>query len=43
MSLGQVLNLMGNPGRQIYVTPVTDAESGKVLGIIRMHDILNAH
>jgi arabinose-5-phosphate isomerase len=43
MSLGQVLNLMENPGRQIYVTPVTDAESGKVLGIIRMHDILNAH
>jgi arabinose-5-phosphate isomerase len=43
MSLGQVLNLMENPGRQIYVAPVKDMHSGKVLGIIRMHDILNAH
>jgi arabinose-5-phosphate isomerase len=43
MSLGQVLNLMENPGRQIYVAPVTEAGSRKVAGIIRMHDILNAH
>lgn len=42
MSLGQVLNLMENPARQIYVAPVTDELSGKVLGIIRMHDILNS-
>lgn len=43
MSLGQVLNLMENPLRQIYVAPVKDMHSGKVLGVIRMHDILNAH
>lgn len=43
MSLGQVLNLMENPGRQIYVAPVTEAGSRKVAGVIRMHDILNAH
>lgn len=43
MSLGQVLNLLENPVRQIYVAPVTEPSSGKVLGIIRMHDILNAH
>jgi arabinose-5-phosphate isomerase len=43
MSLAQVLNLMENPVRQIYVAPVTDASSGKVVGVIRMHDILNAH
>ncbi len=42
MSLGQVLNLMENPQRQIYVAPVTDSVSGKILGVIRMHDILNA-
>ena len=42
MSLGQVLNLMENPQRQIYVAPVTDPTSGKILGVIRMHDILNA-
>ena len=43
MSLAQVLNLMENPGRQIYVAPVTDPQSGKALGIIRMHDILNSN
>ncbi len=42
MSLGQVLNLMENPLRQIYVAPVTDPATGKILGVIRMHDILNA-
>lgn len=42
MSLGQVLNLMENPLRQIYVAPVTESSSGKILGVIRMHDILNA-
>jgi arabinose-5-phosphate isomerase len=42
MSLGQVLNLMENPMRQIYVAPVTESSSGKILGVIRMHDILNA-
>jgi hypothetical protein len=34
---------MENPLRQIYVAPVKDMHSGKVLGVIRMHDILNAH
>ena len=43
MSLGQVLNLMENPGRQIYVMPVMESGGSKVLGLIRMHDILNAH
>lgn len=39
-SLGQVLNLMENPTRQIYVAPVLEEAEGKVVGIIRMHDIL---
>lgn len=43
MSLGQVLNLMENPGKQIYVAPVTDSGSRKIAGLIRMHDILNTH
>ena len=42
MSLGQILNLLENPAKQIYVAPVTDSSTGKVLGIIRMHDILNS-
>lgn len=40
MSLGQVLDLMENPSRQIYVAPVVSPETGMALGIIRMHDIL---
>jgi arabinose-5-phosphate isomerase len=40
MKLGQVLDLMENPKKQIYVAPVLDPVSGKALGIIRMHDIL---
>ena len=40
MTLGQVLNLMENPKKQIYVAPVLDPISGKALGIIRMHDII---
>ena len=40
MTLGQVLNLMENPQQQIYVAPVIEKNSGKALGIIRMHDIL---
>jgi len=40
MTLGQVLDLMENPKRQIYVAPVLDPQTGNVLGIIRMHDIL---
>lgn len=43
MTLGQVLNMMENPVRQIYVAPVTISGSRKIAGIIRMHDILNAH
>lgn len=41
MTLGQVLTILENPSRQIYVAPVID-EAGKALGIIRMHDILGA-
>ena len=40
MTLGQVLDLMESPHRQIYVAPVTDAATGRALGVIRMHDIL---
>ena len=40
MTLGQVLDLMENPAKQIYVAPVLHPISGKALGIIRMHDIL---
>lgn len=40
MTLGQVLDLMENPLRQIYVAPVVSPADGKALGIIRMHDIL---
>lgn len=40
MTLGQVLDLMENPMRQIYVAPVVSPTDGKALGIIRMHDIL---
>jgi predicted transcriptional regulator len=36
-----VLNVMENPQRQIYVAPVLDKDTGKALGIIRMHDILS--
>jgi arabinose-5-phosphate isomerase len=43
MNLGQVLNLMENPNRQIYVAPVVDSETGVTVGIIRMHDILGSH
>ena len=41
MKLGQLLDLMENPQIQIYVAPVLDPVSGKALGIVRMHDILN--
>lgn len=41
MTLGQVLAILENPQRQIYVAPVVD-NTGKALGIIRMHDILGA-
>ncbi len=40
MSLAQVLDIMEGPEKQIYVAPVVDSESRKVLGILRMHDIL---
>ena len=43
MSLGQVLNLMENPGKQIYVAPVVNPTDGRILGVIRMHDILNSY
>lgn len=39
-NLGQVLALMENPARQIYVAPVLESPGGKAVGIIRMHDIL---
>lgn len=42
MTLGQVMDLMENPVRQIYVAPVIDIESGKAVGVIRMHDILQS-
>ncbi|HRH34649.1 MAG TPA: KpsF/GutQ family sugar-phosphate isomerase [Catalimonadaceae bacterium] len=40
MTLGQVMDLMENPIRQIYVAPVVEAISGKAIGVIRMHDML---
>ena len=42
MTLGQVLSILENPKRQIYVAPVVDAETQQAIGIIRMHDILGA-
>ena len=42
MTLGQVLAILENPNRQIYVAPVVDPEIQKAIGIIRMHDILGA-
>jgi hypothetical protein len=41
MGLGQVLAMMEVPGRQIYVAPVLQLPDRKVLGILRMHDILS--
>lgn len=40
MSVGEVLTIMENPNRQIYVAPVVERESNLVLGMVRMHDIL---
>lgn len=42
MTLGQVLAILENPKRQIYVAPVVDPLTSKAIGIIRMHDILGA-
>lgn len=42
MTLGQVLTILENPKRQIYVAPVVDPSNQKAIGIIRMHDILGA-
>ncbi|AFM05511.1 KpsF/GutQ family protein [Bernardetia litoralis DSM 6794] len=39
MRLSEVLNVMENKKRQIYVAPVID-EQNNCLGIVRMHDIL---
>jgi arabinose-5-phosphate isomerase len=39
--LGEVLEIMENPQRQIYILPVVD-EDGRYVGIIRMHDILQS-
>ena len=41
MTLAQLLDLMESPKRQIYVAPVLDPVSGKALGFVWMHDILN--
>jgi arabinose-5-phosphate isomerase len=41
MTLGQVLDIMERPGRQIYVAPVVDPNTQKAIGILRMHDILH--
>ncbi|PIY11768.1 MAG: KpsF/GutQ family sugar-phosphate isomerase [Flexibacter sp. CG_4_10_14_3_um_filter_32_15] len=40
MRLSEVLSIMENKQRQIYVAPVVDEENN-CLGIIRMHDILS--
>lgn len=40
MRLSEVLSVMENKQRQIYVAPVVD-ESNNCLGIVRMHDILS--
>lgn len=40
MTLGQVMDLMENPVRQIYVAPVVESGTGKAIGVIRMHDML---
>ena len=40
MRLSEVLNIMENKKRQIYVAPVVDEENN-CLGIVRMHDILS--
>ena len=42
MTLGQVLAIMENPSRLIYVAPVVESGTGRALGLIRMHDILGA-
>lgn len=39
MTLGQVLEIMENPDRRIYVAPVI-SEDGTILGLLRMHDIV---
>ncbi|MEM1058066.1 MAG: KpsF/GutQ family sugar-phosphate isomerase [Verrucomicrobiota bacterium] len=41
-SLGEVLTRMEDPARQIYTMPVT-ADGGRCVGMIRMHDILQAN
>ena len=40
MTLGQVLDIMESPVRQIYVAPVINPETSVALGIVRMHDIV---
>lgn len=40
LRLSEVLNVMENKKRQIYVAPVVDEENN-CLGIVRMHDILS--
>ncbi len=39
MPLGQVLEVMENRGRQIYMVPVVDID-GQALGMVRMHEIV---
>ena len=39
MKLGEVLALMESPTRRIYVVPVVE-DDGKVVGMVRMHDIV---
>ncbi|MGF1449633.1 MAG: SIS domain-containing protein [Opitutales bacterium] len=39
MALGQVLEVMENRGRQIYMVPVVDVD-GQALGMVRMHEIV---
>lgn len=41
LRLSEVLNIMENKKRQIYVAPVVD-ENNNCLGIVRMHDILSS-
>ncbi|MGF1484167.1 MAG: SIS domain-containing protein [Opitutales bacterium] len=41
LQLGQVLEVMENRGRQIYIVPVTGAD-GAALGMVRMHEIVGS-
>lgn len=38
-TLGQVLAVMENPARRVYVVPVVESD-GRIAGLLRMHDIV---